>query len=435
VRLRRNAVESFAFRVLGLPLGFVTTVITSRFLLPEGRGAYALGVLTVMLASTALSNATGLTHEIGKHREPVQTTVGRGLLLSLVLGSIGALVLLPVMQQFSAGSLDAAEVLVLGLPAVLLAQSLSGALLGVGRIRLFYSAQLADSVTVVVAMLVLVVGFDQGLGGAIAAWLIARAVSLLLLLVGARDLWLPLTRAVLTLGRTIEIFLLGFRAAMTNFVGLLNFRIEFFLLELYDGLDAVGIYSVSLALTEVLWVFSSALDSAVVAPAIRERTERAVAVVAEASRHCLILTFGAGIVLAIGGIIGIPILFGRAYEGAIVPLLLLIPGVVAYTPSTLLSTFFSIRLGRVRFPLVAAATSTVLTTLLCLVLIPRFGAEGAALASSIGYLAGISLLFALFVRVGGVGVSAVVPRPGDLGAYRDLLRSFRSQVRSRTVES
>jgi O-antigen/teichoic acid export membrane protein len=435
MRLRRNALESFAFRVLGLPLGFVTTVITSRLLLPEGRGAYALGVLTVMLASTALSNATGLTHEIGKQREPVQTTVGRGLLLSVTLGSVGAVVLLPVMGQFSTASLHAAEVLVLGLPAVLVAQSLSGALLGVGRIRLFYGAQLADSLAVVVAMVVLVVGLDQGLGGAIAAWLIGRAVSLALLLVGARDLWLPLTPAVLTPRRTAEIFHLGLRAAMTNFVGLLNFRIEFFLLELYDGLDAVGIYSVALALTELLWVFSSALDSAVVAPAIREARERAAAVVAEASRHCLILTSVAGVALALGGIVGIPLVFGREYEGAILPLILLIPGVVAYAPSTLLSTFFSIRLGRVRFPLLAAATSMMLTTLLCLLLVPPYGAEGAAVASTIGYVTGISLLFGLFVRESGIGLSAVVPRPADLAAYRDLLQSFRAQTRSPAAES
>lgn len=432
--LRRNALESFAFRLVGLPLGFVTTVITSRFLLPEGRGAYAIGILTVMLASTALSNATGLTHEIGKHREPIQAIVGRALLLSLVLGSVGALVLLPLVRQFSTESLRVAEVLVFGLPAVLIAQSLGGALLGVGRIRVFYGAQLADSVAVVTAMLVLVAWLDQGLTGAIAAWLIARGVSLAFLLIGARDLWLPLTASILSFRRTLAIFTLGLRAAMVNFVGLLNFRVEFFLLEAYDGLDAVGIYSVSLALTELLWLFSSALDSAVVAPAIRENKDRAVAAVAQAVRHCLILTFGAGILLAVGSIIGIPIVFGKEFDGAIVPTLLLIPGVVAYTPSLLLSTFFSIRMGMVRFPLFAAATSAVLTTALCALLIPEYGASGAALASTIGYLAGISLLIVLFLRAGGVGVAAVLPKPADLVAYRDLVRSFRGQMRRPVAE-
>lgn len=420
--LGRRALETFAFRIAVLPLGFVVTLITSRFLLPEGRGAFTLALLTVTIASTVLGNGTAITHEIGRRTSPVQDIVVRGLVLNLVL-SLGAAAVLVPLGVFREG-LGAGHLMMLGLPLLLVSQTLGGALVGQGRLRLYNLVQLIDSAVIVAGLTILVAWRDYGLEGAVVSWLAGQVVSTGVLLAAATDLWLPVPRSAFSPGRLRPIFTLGAKAGLVSLVSMINYRVELFLLEAFEGLAEVGIYSVAMSLAELLWLLSWTIQTVVVDPAVNEEEERAVSVVAQGVRQSVLLTGIAAIGLAVVGAATIPLVFGEPFRDSIMPLLILLPGVVIFSVRSPLSVFFSMRMGSLRYPLGAAGASAIATTLLCLVLIPAFAAEGAALATTIGYGLGTATLVVMFLRVSRTSVRSLVPAWSDLVSYRELARSL-----------
>jgi O-antigen/teichoic acid export membrane protein len=95
----------------------------------------------------------------------------------------------------------------------------------------------------------------------------------------------------------------------------------------------------------------------------------------------------------------IPPLFGDDFRGAARPLAFLLPGVVAYAPVTILVVHLSIRSARPRLSLYVSIVGLVVTAAMSVVLIPPYGASGAAIASAIGYAAGGVTAWVFFVRL------------------------------------
>jgi O-antigen/teichoic acid export membrane protein len=73
----RDALATLAFRVGGMPFAFAISVVTSRYLLPTGRGAFVLALLTVTLAATLLGNVgVAATYELSRREHPDRDVVG-----------------------------------------------------------------------------------------------------------------------------------------------------------------------------------------------------------------------------------------------------------------------------------------------------------------------------------------------------------------------
>jgi O-antigen/teichoic acid export membrane protein len=225
---------------------------------------------------------------------------------------------------------------------------------------------------------------------------------------------LPLTIREAVSHRIWFILKLGLKLGLVNSVSLLNYRIELFLLEVFRGLGSVGIYSLAAALAELVWLVSTSIATATVAPAIGGDPERARDVIVRGVRFALVGSTLFAIGLGVVAIVGIEPVFGAAFEPAITPLLLLLPGVLVFGPASIISVYFSMRHGRTRHPLLTSVTSAAVTAILCSVLIPIGGANGAAISSSLGYLAGISFYVVSFARDAGIRPTMILPRWSDL---------------------
>jgi O-antigen/teichoic acid export membrane protein len=182
-------------------------------------------------------------------------------------------------------------------------------------------------------------------------------------------------------------------------LNLVSYRIELFILERYDGLADVGIYSIAMQAAEGLWLISAAVAQAVTAPVVHETEATAVHLVARAAVRGLLLT--AAVALAVGAAapFAIPVIFGEEFDGAATPLLFLLPGAVAYAPVAILVVYLSVRRGRPRLSLAVSLAAMALTVVSSLLLIPPYGGAGAAAASTIGYAAGALLAWLFFLRL------------------------------------
>jgi O-antigen/teichoic acid export membrane protein len=421
-RIRRGIVETIVFRGLGLPLSFGISILTSRYLLPVGRGAYVLGLLTVTLAGTLLGNVgTGLVYEVSRAPQTANALLKRAIVLSVGLGVVGGAVLVPIDLALAQQDYRVVTLAVFGLAPLLVSQAVSSMLLAVGRVRSWNLVQLILPTATLVAMVVLVGVMSKGVTGATVAWVFGQASAAIFALYVTRRMWWPL-RSADTGRRMRSILLLGLRIGVVNLVSLINYRVELVILELYRGLNGVGIYSLATSLAELLWLVSSAVSTALVAPAVNSDDERAVDIVTRGVRHVFVLTtvLAAGIAAIAHWFI--PWAFGARFAPSVVPLLLLLPGVVAFAPASVLAVFFSMRLGRARYAFFMAIGSATTTCILAVVLIPRLGADGAALACISGYISSMAIALAWFVRLTGVSFGAFVPRPADVVTYRDAVR-------------
>jgi O-antigen/teichoic acid export membrane protein len=118
--------------------------------------------------------------------------------------------------------------------------------------------------------------------------------------------------------------------------------------------------------------------------------------------------------LVLLGRLVIRILFGEVWLASYPALIGLLAGIVFLSLSKILSSDLSGR-GHPEYSTYAAAISLVVSIVLDLVFIPRWGIMGAAVASSIAYCLAALTVVTLFCRTTGVGpADLLIPRLEDL---------------------
>lgn len=177
----------------------------------------------------------------------------------------------------------------------------------------------------------------------------------------------------------------GFQIFLSNLFLTTVFRVDTFFLNKMVSLSQLGLYSVSVNVGELLLLIPSAIGVALfphLSGLAREEQQQAMCLVGRISSLI-------GLIGIVGlGIIGYPfilIVFGRNFLSAFVPLLFLLPGLMAMTVNYSYSNYFS-SIGK---PMVGGIVFFIglgFNVVLNLWLIPIFGISGAAISSSITYI-------------------------------------------------
>ena len=402
-RVGRNTVEILLFRGLSTPLALVLVVIQSRFLHPSGRGAFVLAVLSVTIFSRLLGQlGVAVTNRLRDEPDDLRPLFLRALAIGVLAGSAGAVAI--TAWGFATPDIGGrlAFLAALALVPNIVWQSVSGVLLGLARIRLWNYVQLASPLLTCFGMVVLVIVLDAGVEGAVAAWTIANFVTAGFALAATRDVWLPL--AVPRIADAAGRFLLRLAVTMgaVQVVNLVSYRAELFILDHYRGLADVGVYSIAMQAAEAMWLIAAAVATAVTAPVVHETEERAAGLIRRAALRGLLYTAGAAAGVGVLAPLVIPFIFGEAFGDAVRPLLFLLPGVVLYAPVTILVVYLSVRRGRPRLSLAVSVVAMAITLVAAILLIPRYGGAGAAVASAVGYAAGAALAWIFFLRLARV---------------------------------
>ena len=403
-KLGSNVFEILVFRGLSTPLALLLVVLQGRFLEPNGRGRFVLAVLTVSIFSRLLSQlgvavANHMSQREWDTEPELRPLAQRALGIAVGLGILGSAAIIGIGELTPSVGASTAAIAATALAPNVIWQTASGILLGLGRIRAWNYVQLASPLLTVLGTLVLVVALGGQVHAALAAWTIAHVLTAILALYLMRDLWLPLRMPSLVDGVSQTLVRLALAMGALQVIALIGYRAELFVLEAIDGVSAVGIYSIANQAAESMWLMAAAIATAITAPVVRDTEEDAVALVKRSLLKSLLYTAAAGAVVAITAPFVIRFALGDAFKGARTPLLLLLPGAVAYAPVQILVVYLSVRRGRPRLSLAAGLTAMVVTIATSVPLIEAFGASGAAGASAIGYACGAAVAWALFVRL------------------------------------
>ncbi len=423
--LPRAALGNLVSKLAIVGLGLAITVTVARQG-PKVQGAFAL---FVAVESALLTLFSGLGLWLARQMSQQAAVAGppapalpmlTGVLRAAVaLGLCASLVLLAVSWWSQAMPYAMLWLLALAAPLLLLVPTATGLWLGQGRMWPINLAQVAAPASVL-----------MGLGG---AWWITQdgvhttsAVLLVLVAwVSGKSLVAVATAvyAVRDAGRGDEALTAASALAasprwwsqwpfvatigLTNVVSLLNYRASLFLVERNEGLSVVGTYSVAVTVAELLWLLSSSVTVSLYARIGHPDVKVAASMTVQAVRINVLATLAAAPLLLGLAWWALPWVMGPAYEASLWPLAALLPGVAAYAAATSLSAFYTNHLGRPQLSGAIAGLSLVISFSLGCVLVPRYGALGAGISSSLGYILAILAAYGVFLKHAGLPVRAL----------------------------
>jgi len=390
----RNVASTVFAQVVAQLLNLLGSVIIARTLGPSGKGAalivLLIGNLLALVLNCGISfsnvyfTASGKISPSKLLQNSVLFTIlmtGLGVVLVTIVSATG--LTQKLIPGISSGLLLAGVVV---LPFLLLNAMLACLLQGLQQIITVNIINFLQALCNVVLIIILVVFFRFGIWGAVLATQVATVFA-----VGAKffvlcgqglEAWpkwdSPVVRETLNYGA---------KCYVANIMQFFNFRLDSLIVNVYLGASGTGLYSVSVALAELLWYLPNAA-AYVLFPKSAEIEAHAMRKMLPKVLFTTVgITTGTAIVLAIGGRLIIGTLYSKAFLPAYGPLLALLPGVICLGAANVLLANLS-GSGHPIYQSMSVGASLVFTISLDFALIPQYGIMGAAVASSISYFVG-----------------------------------------------
>ncbi len=392
-KFKQNVGATVSAQLVGLILSITNAAIIARWLGPEGKGMLALALLVPGMLGLFLSGGIGVANVYfaGSRRLDVPTLTANSVGFAVIavilgIGVVGGLVATGWLEAVVPGvPIWLVLIAMLGLPAGLLGGYFSTILQGLQHIVTVNLVNLAKAALTLVLTLLLVIGFQLSIIGALVASLGAGAATVMVtgaLLRREGATFTPLW----DLSVMRPTFSFGLRGHIGNLFQFFNYRLDVFIVNYFLGPASVGIYIVSVMVTELLWYLPNAVGFVIFPKSAATSPEAMNAFTPRVFRITLGLTALGALGLAALGKPLIQVIYSSAFVGAYVPMLVLLPGVVLLGGAKVLTNEIAGR-GYPHYNSVNAGLAIVLTVVLDLVLIPRHGIVGAALASTIAYTA------------------------------------------------
>ncbi len=417
--IARGASINLAGRVVVVAGGLVLMALVAR-LGPEPQGVFALFVafeamLLALFSGFGLVLARAHSRSGSPGGERVDPRLHSTMLVAaLAVGGVAALVLLAVSQLTERAPYAQLWLLALAAPWLLAVPTATGAWLGQGRLLPMNLGLVAAPVLVpVLVALWMAIGPALTIGGVLGAWVVAKVgVGVATLVASWRDAGGARPQRALLGPQWVFIATIG----ATNVVSLLNYRVNLFMVERVDGLSQARINSIAVSGAELLWFVSSSITTAVYRRIGAADPQAAAWMALQAMRwSALSVMVFVPVLLAVAWW-ALPNVLGEAYRASWWPLVLLMPGTLAYSVASAVSAYFTNHLGKPQLAGRIAALSMGSNLVISALLVPRFGIAGAAVATSLSYTLAIGVGLFMFLRAAGLPPRALWSRRVALSA-------------------
>jgi len=416
-----GGIVAFFFRGLNVLLAFGTVLLTSHAMRQEDYGLFVLGLSVIGLVGAVTGGMTAATaYQVSNQRRPPGVALANAGATSVGLSVLALAIGLAGMQMLSGEAQRVSLAVGFTAGAVIAATSVAGAFLGSGSLVRYNIALVLPPLLSLSAVAFTLFALDirtaQGTLGAYAAgqWLALFLLGASALLSYGRDLRIE---------RELPLIILRYAAlaGISSGISYLNYRADLFVVRHFEGKTGVATYSLAVYLAESVWQVSGSLTLATYARIGGLARQEAAELTARVMRHTLVLVGGiCALLFVIAGLVE-GVLFSK-YGGMASAVRYLLPGVLMYSLAQSFSGYYSYQRGKPWAAAVVAGGGLLLDIGLALVLVPRMGVDGAALASSIAYGAAILGGLAVFLRGTGLRASDLfLFRREDADDYRRLL--------------
>jgi O-antigen/teichoic acid export membrane protein len=405
---------------------FLASVLLARGLGAEGRGVYALALaapgLLLGFTSIGLGEATTVLIGKGKYpRERVIASMNFLMLLICLAGFAAYFGLSPLIMRALKQSLppDVYMLAFCVFPLSLYWGGNASAALGLSMVRRVAWGRLLNNLVFFALVLALYFG-GIGVKHVLGAFILAFAVENAYLFYYIRRE----TRVGVVCDPEMikEQAVLGWHVFWGGLFTQVTRRLDIFLVNFFAGPGPLGIYVVAYSVAEFILSVPGIYSRAAFSSAAVSSGKDGFVVSGAAIRQSLFLmvVFAAGLALIMKQFI--LKIYTVEFLPAVVPGLVLLPGVVIFGMSSLLGNIFT-GYARPQEITRAAAISCAATLALDILLIPRFGIMGAAAASTAAYGAGGLWLLRSYLKFSGTSAAeTLLVRGADFMEYGGRMR-------------
>lgn len=408
--VNRSIFYTVAVQVPNVALGFLTGICITRLLEEAGRGQYALlnADLVLLALVMTMGLGQGLVYYLAKGEVAAREIIGIAATWALCMGvGLGLVVIwawfagMPPNPLFPAGLNEAVPVTFV---CAMVFLSVTGSLFTAvfQGLRLFRAV---NQVTLFSA-LVLFVSFGlvyllrrQQAGPANLHWALCAAFvgALLVDLAWLRQYLAHIrARPVLFTGGAwlrplLSLSMLGYGA---NLINQLNYRLDIWFVEGYRGAEELGLYAVAVGVAQFFFLVPDPIAQ-VLQPTLIHRDDLGVL-----DKFRLFARLNFTLVLIGGAVLSLlagwffPFVYGKGFQPSATAFRILMPGILFACTSKMM-VLCVIRSGKLGYNILASGIGLVFTIALNLLLVPRYGLNGAALASTVAY--GVVMLVVMAV--------------------------------------
>jgi len=418
--------------LFGLSLG--TNIILAHSLGPAGRGAYAIAVLfpSILTLLASLGVGAANVYHVSRGTLDKRHVVAVSTIAAILLGGIsyaGVLALTRVAGGSTVFGIQSSYLLLscLSVPFTLAAYFMQGVLQGERRFLAFNAVLVCQYLSLFVMLALILLAPGDRVRESILAWTASAVLSglLALALVGVRtrpssSLHPATVRAIFRFGS------LTYLGSLTSFI---NYRFDLLLVNAFVGATQAGLYAVGAGLAEVIWFLPNSASIALAPRAAAASEIDAAELSAQASRSITAVTLLCALLMAPLASPAVMLFFGSAFAASVDAVWLLLPGIVTFSTWKIFSAYLVGR-NMLKADLLAASVAMAVTLALDLLLIPRYGFRGAAVASSAAYTVARRVDLWWVRRRSGLSLSRwLIPVRSDAEPVVSRLRPLLARIR------
>lgn len=193
-------------------------------------------------------------------------------------------------------------------------------------------------------------------------------------------------------------FAFGWQTELSNLLQFFNYRLSYYLLNLFIGTASVGIFSIGVTISEAIWIVSKSISLVQYSNVIKQgdtiSSRKETVTVSKYSFYitiiCLLLIFLLPKEL-------FSFVFGAEFTEVKKIMMLLAPGILAISVSNVIGNYFS-AIGKLKILIIKSGIGLIATVILSFLLIPKLEITGACIVNSSAYIISSCVLFFGFYR-------------------------------------
>ncbi len=386
-------------------LGFLISIIIARSLGPEIQGKYALFILTPTLlynlGNLGIGSSTVylLNNEKEKQYSYLKFILKLTLVMALVNTIIGTIIAV-IYFNFASINFSSYELIVVSLltPILLINNIMLFIFQALKRFDLFSFNSVLPKLIQIFLLLIVICFFNNNLILSLLIFISSNFLSLMYALFVLKKILKRIPKTYEKINKKM-VLTYGLKTHLANTITLVNYRLDQLLIGFFINSYSVGIYNVAVIIVEKVWSLTNPLITVLFPEMasmknLNERKE----ITCKITR---ILNFfnmfiGVGFLIVMKPLIILS--FGQEYESAILIANILLIGILAMNIDKVLSNDIA-SLGKPEINMRITNMTFVLNLLLALILLPKFGLIGAAIATTSSYFITLLLKIKAYAKI------------------------------------
>jgi len=187
----------------------------------------------------------------------------------------------------------------------------------------------------------------------------------------------------------------------------LTYRIDLWVVAAFHGTVTVGVYALAVSLAQLVWIVPGAIARVLFPYAAMPETADRLGLAVRAARFAFLASAACALAGWIGSELFLTVLFGDDFSAAPTLIGILMLGIVPFSVVKVLGNYLA-GVNAIALNVMSAGATLAITIALDFLLIPRFGAGGAAWATAASYVIQSALVVGFFLRRSGLPLRSLI---------------------------